>query len=148
MFELNLYQSALAIGGCIIVLFILAYVATWLGQCCYAWLDDAKTGEQNLIVKFLSEKVFKYKVRDKETYRRYSYVYTSKMCSEGSDGFAPFFCTMMLCAVAPLIIVIVLDFLFAALVILGFIVAAHLARFCFRHRKLFDKHIKDKDAHQ
>ena len=90
-------------------------------QWCYAWVDDSKVGYNPLTVKLCE--LTGYSQCDKDM------AYIKTVCV---FFFLP----------------LALSFPYLLLTIVVGIVIAHLARMCFRHRKLFDKHIKDVDAHK
>ena len=148
MFELNLYQQALVLGVCILIVSIAAYFITWVGQWCYAWLDDSKTGKDNLIILKLS-KLFGYEDASLQSHYHSSWRYRSTSNPKVvTDGEAFFFVPATTLAFVPLAIVIFLDFLCFSLTVAGLVLMAHLARMCFRHKKLFNKHVNDTGAHK
>lgn len=173
MQDFNLYQSAVVVGGCIFVLCILAYILAWFGNYAYAWLDDSKVGKKNLFGELLKkldpavDRKFKYGVycylfkRDSDNgdYGKFSSnkedegkhfadCNQSNLMSSKSICRPNFIFTTTIVSLLPLAVIIILDFIVVSLCIAGFALSAHLARFCFRHKKLFDKHLTDKKAHK
>lgn len=149
MFELNIYQQALVIGGLLCLIPIVAYVIGWLCYHVYAWLDDGKMPEETLVTKAIVKLWgLSYRSTDEKRARilGHRYRYGGKGDWQ-TDGCSPIFVTSVILGLLPIIIILILDFILAAAIVVGSITVAHLARMCFRHRKLFDKHIKDKDAH-
>ncbi len=135
-----MYESAAGIGVCIAALLFVAYILTWLGQWAYAWMDDSEPANYNLLIK---------KIAFMQGYTGIDgdgdYVGHPKR--EWSMGCVPFLLAVLLSALLPMAVVLFLKFLFPALVALGFIAAAHLSRFCIRHKKLFNKHVANPNAH-
>lgn len=101
----------------------MAYVITQFCQWVYAWLDDEEIGD-NIFTEFL------------RNYIEYGW--------DSSDKYAVATITSFF---MPIVIYLVITFWYVALMIAGFVALAHLARMCFRHRKLFNKHVDDESIH-
>ena len=142
MFEINIYQSALEVGGCIAVLLILGLLITRICQHIYAWLDDSKVAKRNVFVVKLNS-LWGY-----EPPESWGFYKIKKGGSTMNSGEAGPLLSALVCGLLPLLVVLALHHIFFTLTVLGFIAAAHLARFCLRHKKLFDKHLTDKEAHK
>lgn len=113
----------------------------WLSA--WAWIDDSKKHRFNPINVFVMDKFFDYKVDDPTDcwYR----------CKKGSksscDGDIGVVYSLLAAAIIPSVIIITIISPITVVVIASIIILAHLARYARRHKKLFDKHVKDKDAH-
>jgi len=137
---MNEYKIAILCGGIIVIGWIVAYVLCWIGQWAWAWVDDSKVGQRNLIVKYLANKngfddyhgsVFDYKGKKKGY----------------SDGLWSFMRAFLFTVTLPFVLLMTIKLYPIALAILCMALVAWVARFSRRHKKLFDKHIVDKDAH-
>lgn len=142
MFEFNIYESALVVGGCIAMLLILGLPIVRICQHIYAWLDDSKVAKRNAFVVKLND-LWGYAPPDS-----WGFYKIKKGGSTINSGEVGPMLSIVVVGLLPLVVVLALDHMFFTLTILGFIAAAHLARFCFRHKKLFDKHLTDKEAHK
>lgn len=146
--ELNAYEIAIGSGVIILAGWLVAYILCWVGQWAWAWVDDSKAGENNLIVKLILEKIFEFKFEQNPGYKYVKDIAWVKggKKSEYRELYVFKFCFMT--ASIPLFIVLTLDFYYVALTIASISLLAILARFARRHKKLFDKHIVDKEAHK
>ena len=121
MFEfkgLELFLFCVVSGIISMVIPFILHLATGFCQWVYAWLDDAPVGD-NAFTELL------YKI-------------TGKQYSDDAYGRA-----VVACFFIPTTLVLP----YLALAITIFIIVAFITRMCFRHRKLFDKHVNDKEVH-
>ena len=139
---MNEYEIAGVVSGSIAAIWILVYILCWVGQWAWAWVDDAKVHKGNLIVGFLAKKYGFVDDGDKELY------YHHPVIGGHGEGFIPFVGTLGVTSLIPVCLVVTFNFYPIVLSVLLFFVFAMLARFSRRHKKLFDKHIEDKDAHK
>lgn len=144
MFEINIYESAWVVGGCIAVLLVLGLPITRFCQHIYAWLDDSKVAKKNIFIVKLNS-LWGY-IPAKNGWS--SFYDNKKGESSMNMGEVGPLLSIIAAGISPFLVVLALDYIFFTLTILGFIAAAHLARFCFRHKKLFNKHLTDKEAHK
>jgi hypothetical protein len=133
-------------------------------------VDDGEVGDKNWVLKKISVTITKWKypvycggpeifgyAKDKKhdgrkvhdyTLEKHSlehgedYKYTHQVIGKGPIP------VMLSSIVAPMLMVFVFEFYAVALFVLTLAIVANLARFARRHKKLFDKHLTDKDAHQ
>jgi hypothetical protein len=137
---MNEYQIASIVSGFIAISWILAYLLCWAGQWAWAWVDDSKVGQRNLIVKYLANK------NGFDDYDSSCFDYRG--AQKGlSDGFGSFIRAYLFTVMLPFILVITINFYPVTLAFLCVALIAWVARFSRRHKKLFDKHVVDKDAH-
>jgi hypothetical protein len=143
-YQINEYEIAFLCGVVIAALWIVAYLLCRFGQWAWAWVDDAKVGKRNLIVNWLA-------MMQGYTHRDPGYdtefVYWNKDKSDSAVGILPFLQALLATSIAPMAIVIAFKLYAVTLIVLTLMVTAWVARFSRRHKKLFDKHIVDKDAH-
>ena len=52
---MNEYEIAFTIGGCLAVLWIVAYILCWVGQWAWAWIDDSEAGKRSLFIKLFDK---------------------------------------------------------------------------------------------
>lgn len=138
---MDAYKIAIAVGIYLAALWVLAYILCWVGQWVWAWLDDSEVGKGNKIVNYLSKKAG-YTDRDCSTFRFYT-------PSGGiSDGALPFVTCGALLSAVPFVAVCAFSFYPITIGAATAIAVAFIARFALRNKKLFDKHVKNKDAHK
>lgn len=118
---------------------IAAYLASWVGSWIWAWVDDSEAPKKNpLITRSMhlmgwgeGDWLWQYK--------------KGEATSDGAVGFL--FPMLALIATPPLIALSVALYPLTLSIALAFL-TARLARFARRHKKLFDKHLKDPEAHK
>jgi len=138
---MNEYEIAILCGVAIAALWVLAYVLCWAGQRAWAWVDDSEPDSVNLITKYFAIRAgYKYEGKFWK-WRDPSGSGTDFIKLEHKD------LIMAYSTLIPIFAVICFKFYAVFLVILVACGLAWVARFSRRHKKLFDKHIKDKDAH-
>jgi hypothetical protein len=140
MMKMNEYQIASIVGCVIAISWIVAYFLCWTGQWAWAWVDDSKVGSKNLIIDFLTKRAG-YTDRDSCVFPYYT------PDGDSADGTWLFVRALLITSLAPMLSVLCVKFYPVALFALLFLALAWATRFSRRHKKLFDKHIVDKDAH-
>lgn len=138
---MNIFQIAFVIGVFIFLGWIAAYILCWGAQRTWAWIDDSKVGEHNKMIELLA-RLWGYKRAGG------CYSYEHKTTYKRSDGDGPFFITGVSVALVPLLVVCAFTFYPVTIGVLTSLALAFLTRMARRHKKLFDKHVTDKDAHQ
>lgn len=139
------FFASLALSSLWLIAVLSAYVWGWI----WAWVDDGKRPKRNSLLSLsmraqgwsVSEpgNSWAYRKGDKtEGYDR----------REGSDGEAGFFYPLLALCFGPWVIAASILFYPVALAIATAFALAHVARFARRHKKLFDKHVGDPDAHK
>lgn len=134
-----------AIAGVLSVLLAFGWTAInilcWIWSWIWAWIDDAEAPKSGAIIHFLVMQ------RGFKEHDGFHFKYKSDD-GDYSDGWLEFFLPMVILVLAPP--VLLLSFLLwpLTLSIFGLYLTARLARFARRHKKLFDKHIKDPEAHK
>jgi hypothetical protein len=157
---------------------VAAYVLSWVAQWAWAWIDDSEVGDKNWLAEKISlvETPFakwKYPVynaaqkeldsnsnpdrkafgfakdpdlNNKSVYdlvEGRDYLYTWRTGVRANYVAIP-----IASSLSPVIIVVCVQFYPVALTVGSLFLMAHMARFGRRHKKLFDKHLTDKDAHK
>jgi hypothetical protein len=163
---MNEYQIASIVGGVIAVGWFVAYVLCWLGQWAWAWVDDSEVGKRNWLASKINFSKWKYPVYlysesfengDKPHGYAKDKKYNNTKCGglrEGVDykyGFNTYggiISTTFITSLIPMFAVISFNLYPVTLAFLCVALIAWVARFSRRHKKLFDKHIVDKDAHK
>jgi len=131
---------ALIIGGCLSAAWVAIYIFSWLVMWAWAWVDDKKADNANVILSFIMIRLFNF---DKAEYGYFIY----QKGAERSDGVIAFNVSLLCFFLAPILITALIDFNQVTLFIVATVLLAFLARYTRRHKKLFDLHIKDKAAH-
>jgi len=139
--KMNGYEMAFWCGVIIALVWLLAYFLCWACQWAWAWIDDSKVNKANLIVSSLA----KFDGWDDDGTNS---MYYSKKGSGYEEGFTVFLKYSLGTSVLPVLSFICFDFYTVTLCALSLIAIARLARFSRRHKKLFDKHVKDPEAHK
>jgi len=138
---MNEYEMAFIGGGVIAAMWIVVYLLCWCCQWAWAWMDDSKVYKANLIVYFLAKK---WGFKDDDT----DCVYFSHPALEGyGEGALPFFVSLWLTASIPFFLVLTFNFSVIALIVVSLVGSAYLTRVVLRQKKLLDKHMADKEAH-
>lgn len=142
--EIEPSQLMGAAGGFGVILgaaWVAAYVFSWIWAWAWAWIDDAETPGKNPLIDYVMRKMGWVSPR-----RYSSFLYTKK--EDFSDGACGFFYPLIAIATAPAAITLLILLYPLTLSALLAVLLARLARFARRHKKLFDKHLKDPDAHK
>lgn len=131
---------ALILGLALCMLWIFVAIGSSVWCWVWAWIDDAEAPKENRLMAFIMIK--------RGYTRRDSECYPWEKDRSLSDGSGAFYIPLVALTVAPSFIVVA--FLLYPVTIGAFTLylLARLARFARRHKKLFDKHIADPDAHK
>jgi len=139
---MNEYQMALIGGVAIAAMWIVAYFLCWCCQWAWAWVDDEEVGNENLWVTFLAVKVWKLELRNSGA--DYPYYGSSWGSSDGIEAYCG---SLIISALAPVFFVWCFNFYVVVLFVLSLIFLMQLTRFARRQKKLFDKHVTNKEIH-
>lgn len=125
------------LAGVWIALNILCRIWAWV----WAWIDDSESPKSGAIIHFLAMS---------RGFKVYEGSYFKYRSADGdySNGWLEFLAPMALLFIAPTAFLLAFLLYPLTLSIFGLYLTARLARFARRHKKLFDKHIKDPDAHK
>lgn len=140
---MNEYQICIAVGGCIAAFVLASYVLCWIGQWVWAWVDDSEIFECNVLIYCVMVKALRYE----SSGGVWDYIKDTKSGTRKSDGLIAFALLLSLSAV-PLLSYLSFVFYQVFLCTASVVAIAYLARFARRHKKLFDKHVKNEDAHK
>jgi len=169
---MNEYQMAMLVGVCLFGAGVAAYIFSWIAQWAWAWVDDSKTGKKNWISSKVTLSRWKYPVYNKceaeleengtDGLSVFGYAKDKKLngCSvhgliEEEDyiytwriplGSYPYIIISFL--FAPIFCVFAIKAYPVTIGIATALLLAHLARFSRRHKKMFDEHVSDKNAHK
>lgn len=123
-------EQLFALGVVLVVFWILLLVASEIIQHSWAWIDDEEASRYNFIVKILT--------------RMLGYKGDEWSCPDGGVVVCITSCVLLF---TPMAIAFSIAIYPVVLSIVVMVILAHVARFAKRHKKLFDKHIGDKSAH-
>jgi hypothetical protein len=134
--------------GCLILgvaLFVAMLLTVGLGKLwrnVWGWIDDSEPG-RNPVLEFLA-RLRGWTPYTTEGYSKYLW-WKDKKGEQRPDVLLFFFPITMF---APLAIYLSIKLYPVLLTFVTLAVVAYVARFARRHRKLFDKHLKDPEAHK
>ena len=158
---MNEYQIAIFASGLIAAFIVVLYIL--------CWVDDSEIDNENILSKHMTLRRFskwKYPVWDgrKTDYEKpFGYAKDESLndssvhdLREGVDylydwrfpvTLGGFLSSTVIVSLMPIISLLAFKFYHVLIPILSLFLLAHLARFARRHKKMFDDHVKDKDAH-
>lgn len=118
---------------------IAAYFLGWCWAWTWAWIDDSKAPDKNPLIN-KSMKLMGWK--------RGNWLYKYMKDGEGSDGGRGFFFPLLAFVFGPPVAASAVAIYPVTLsIVLAYFIAL-IARFARRQKKLFDKHLKDPEAHK
>ncbi|HCL4225694.1 TPA: hypothetical protein N2C25_003923 [Pseudomonas aeruginosa] len=138
------YLFTFILGLALAFLWAFAVFLAWAWGRAWAWIDDSKPPRHN----FLTHWVMGLLGFHLEDDRWSVYVYRHSKNKRGSDGASGFFYPVLIAVTAPSLLLLSFDLYPITVCGLTLFAVAHLARFARRHKKLFDKHIADPNAHK
>lgn len=141
IYEPGPFGLAVGLGLLLGLGWVALYVLSWVWAWSWAWIDDSKAPKANPLISFVMRRMG-WKELDGGCF-----VY-EKGCHEWSDGASGFFYPLLALLFLPTLAVTAVTFYPVTLAAVTLLLMARLARFARRHKKLFDKHIKDPDAHK
>ncbi len=168
---MNEYEIALSAGGVIFAFCISAYIFTWLIQWAWAWLDDAKVSESNWLEEKLRFTKWKYPLHNafgdelkeaiKSNRKPFAYAKDEKLKNKSVHGLvcdkdykythninSSIWLTTLVASLSPILFLFAFKVYPLTLAIITIVLIAFTARFARRNKKMFDSHVKDKDAHK
>ena len=135
---------ALAAGFFLALVWIASIVGSKLWAMTWNWIDDGDSKvEFNPLVLAVMRRLGYTNDRDSSCYP-----YQKNKGEDISDGSRAVFFPLLLLLFSPLAIVIGYRLYPLTIAAITLFLLARLARFARRHRKLFDKHLKDPEAHK
>lgn len=144
--EITTFGIAGGLGVLLAGGWVALYFLSWIWAWIWAWIDDSEIPHNNpLILQVM--KLMGYK----SSYgcRIFEYICTRKGKEEKvSDGICGFFYPFLALLILPVTTILAYVLYPATIGIFCIYLIARLARFARRHKKLFDKHIKDPQAHK
>jgi len=167
---MNEYEISFYCGGAILLVWLFAYLFSWAVQCAWAFIDDSKVSERNWFadkVEFSKykyplhneygeglerairekQKPFAYSKNKRDKDKRYQDV-AEKDKKYDWQVYGGIFTTAMLSAWIPFAIVLSFNFYPVFLFLTSSFAVAYLSRFARRSKKLFDKHVNNKEIHK
>lgn len=133
---------AFGIGLLLSASWVALYVLSWGWARTWAWIDDTEAPKNNPLIQMI---MFRNGwVTNTCRYSSFAY----ERGSSHSDGAEAFFWPLLALFCGPMLAVIAFKLYPVTLAAVTLYFLARLARFARRHKKLFDKHIKDPDAHK
>ena len=139
IYELGLFGPAFGLGLLLGLGWCALYVLSWAWSWSWAWIDDSEAPTANHLISFVMRRMG---WSDGDRWFRF------RKGDQISDGASGFFYPLLTLVFAPTLAVLAVKIYPATLAALTLFLMARLARFARRHKKLFDKHIKDPDAHK
>lgn len=136
----GLIAASGALGFAAAMLFL---IATWAGAAwvhVWAWIDDGEPGSNPVAVLIA-------RLRGWEPYATGPGVWT-KPDGRSAHSMDVYFPVLLTAFFLPAVLILGFEFYPFVLTGLALLAVAHVARFARRHKKLFDKHVKDPDAHK
>jgi len=131
----------------IFALWILAYVSCWVCQWVWAWIDDSEVSDRSKMIDLLM-RLYGYKVRESYYHSDGAYIKKLKVCSTYACGASHSFLSLGALCALPWVIYASVLFYDVAICLVIIVMVIFLSRYARRHKKLFDKHIANKDAHK
>jgi len=142
MNEINAYGIAFIVGILLSTCWFATYLLGWYVQWLWSWIDDSKVGRVSAVNSYVFGKLFGYEESDSRAWN-----YKERCGLYYSDGIVAFFMVAFSLLFLPLLVVAASDFYHVTITVLVAAAVAWVARFSRRHKKLFDKHVNDKEAH-
>lgn len=144
--ELNVKPEgvALVIGALLAIAWMASIIGSKVWQMTWNWIDDDDSRVEYNPLVFAVMKRLGY-TRDRDSA---CYPYQNSDGKKISDGSTAVFLPFFLLFVSPLAIVIGFRLYPLVIAAITLFLIARLARFARRHKKLFDKHLKDPAAHK
>lgn len=134
-------------GAALALFWIVIVLLSKFGSRAWNWIDD---NEQPIKINPLLAWIMRRLGYEKATYETHQ-TFMSWSTPDGkkkSDGEFAFFIPLLILFWAPTAIYIGLWLYPVTLAAITLFLIAYIARFARRHRKLFEKHLKDPDAHR
>ena len=141
------YVHYLFIGGGLFCAWVGLFILTWLTQWCWAWVDRSKINKRNWLSQRIMFALGWEDYEERSPYGSCDDVYYRKG-KETSDGTVAVLGIACILAIVPAFSLIAISHYPITLFVISSIVIAYLARFARDGKKAFDRHIKDKEAHQ
>lgn len=132
--------SAFVIGSALAICWPILILTAHLWSVAWAWIDDSKPTSFNPLTKLVMS-MLGYKASE---YKYSSFAYKHSKTEELSDGLIAVFLPAISLFSLPFSIL----YYPIAIGLMTAFALAHIARFARRHKKLFDQHLKDPEAHK
>jgi hypothetical protein len=142
MFGLNEFQLAIGLGVVLFVLCFIVIVVEAIWCVIYGFIDDSDVNEHSGIITKLAASMG-YRERSTKGIWRF---YDSK--NEMQSGIWVFMNYAIPLSLSPIVIVLAFKLYAITLFLISGTALLFLARFVMRSKKLFSKHVADKDAHK
>jgi len=140
---MNEYEFAMVLGFVLAVCVLLFLIGSAVTQRAWAFVDDSKVGNNNFaMVKICS--LFGLKPNSEGSCWNYS----NEKNDKKSDGDVPLLKVLLFSFLSPIFVLLAYKAYVITLFIFTLLILMFIARMAFRGKKLFNKHIKDKDAHR
>lgn len=114
------------------------YLFGWAWDWAWSWIDDSEASSRNPVIRW---------VMARRGWQEGEYGGYEKG-GERSFGESAFFCPLIFFVTGPVFALLAITFYPVTIGLICLYLIARLARFARRHKKLFDKHVKDPDAHR
>ncbi|MBP2698397.1 hypothetical protein [Pseudomonas aeruginosa] len=138
------YLFTFILGLFLAFLWAFAVFLAWAWGRAWAWIDDSKPPRHNFLIRRVMV-LLGFKLQD-DPWPAYQYRHSKN--NFGSDGHIGFFAPILIAITSPSLLLLSFDIYPVTICGLTLFAVAHLARFARRHKKLFDKHIADPNAHK
>ncbi|HEJ2104692.1 TPA: hypothetical protein SLV91_003651 [Pseudomonas aeruginosa] len=138
------YLFTFILGLFLAFLWAFAVFLAWAWGRAWAWIDDSKPPRHNFLTRRVMV-LLGFKLQY-DPWPVYQYMHSKN--NFGSDGHIGFFAPILIAITSPSLLLLSFDIYPVTICGLTLFAVAHLARFARRHKKLFDKHIADPNAHK
>lgn len=143
MTELPIGQILIGVSFLTFLSWVMILILGWLSVKVWAWVDDQDGVLYNPVIVLC---MYIVGCKKREYYNGYGYAYQNKD-GGGIDSFPVFIFSLLISAIIPSLLYLCFIFYPIPIAIMILVLLAKLARYARRHKKAFDEHIKDKNAH-
>lgn len=146
---LNEYEMAGLSTIILIIITVVGILSISIYNQAWAWIDDKEETDRNFIIsKLYDTGDWKYYGGYWRYYKGNSYKERTDQCDTVEEGINRVMVLTYLLLFTPISILLLAKIYIITLTLLLLGVIAYLTRFARRHKKLFDKHVVDKEAHK
>ena len=163
---MNEYEIAATASACIVFLWVCAYVLSWLVQFVWCFVNDGEISDKNWLSSKVNFSRYRYRVyndhitkkergnnKTTDSHNRFSKNKEDEGCSIHLNKidykcdfqtYGGILTVGLLTALSPFMVIVYP----LTLSIIAFASIAFISRFAMRNKKMFDKHVGNKDAHK
>jgi len=168
------FGMTIGLGVIIFIGWVAAYFLCWCVQCCWAWVDDSNVSHNNWLSANVAPSKWKYPVYNgygqsldravKNKEKPFGYAKNKDFSGTGindkqslergvdykysHDVYSGLWVVALASSIAPVALLVAYSLYAITLFFVSTALIMYISRMIVRHKKLFDKHIKDTDAHK